>query len=44
MYEFAFINLLLQEIQLQVVNLLIVKFHSGGIQNAMFLEDQIAEC
>lgn len=44
MDEFAFINLLLLEIQLQVANLLIVKFHSAGIQNIMFLEDQIAEC
>lgn len=30
--------------QLQVVNLLTVKFHSAGIQKVMFLEDQIAEC
>lgn len=33
--------LLLLEIQSQVVNLLIVKFHSSGIQQVMFLEDQI---
>lgn len=33
--------LLFLEIQPQVVNLLIVKFHSSGIQEVMFLEDQI---
>lgn len=33
--------LLFLKIQSQVVNLLIVKFHSSGIQKVMLLEDQI---
>lgn len=36
--------LLFLEIESQVVNLLIVNFHSSGIQEVIFLEDQIAEC